>query len=116
VDAQLKRRDLFPHSVIRFWTWIENQNAFTEEDISHYTEAYYQPGTVEAWLTLYRSVWHGASGKVYEAYRQVVFSHSSVNFAWSAPVKPDIAVPTLLIRGEEDPALPVQLAYRLKRV
>ncbi len=116
VDNQLKRQDLFPHSIIRFWTWIENQDAFTEEDINHYTEVYYQPGTVEAWLALYRSVWHGPSGKAYEAYKQVVFNHSPVNFTWSAPVKPDIAVPTLLIWGEEDPALPVQLAYRLKRV
>ncbi|MGH7806595.1 MAG: alpha/beta fold hydrolase [Thermodesulfobacteriota bacterium] len=32
------------------------------------------------------------------------------------PVKSDIAVPTPLIWNEEDPALPVQLAYRLKRV
>jgi len=116
VDTQLKRQDLFPHSIIRFWTWIENQNAFTEEDISHYTEAYYQPGTVEAWLALYRGIWQGPSGKAYEALRQVVFSRSPINFAWSAPLKPDIAVPTLLIWGEEDHALPVQLAYRLKRV
>lgn len=116
VDDQLKRRDLFPHSIIRFWTWIENQGAFTEEDINHYTETYYQPGTLEAWLALYRSVWHGPSGKAYEAYKRVVFNHSPVNFAWSAPVKPDTVVPTLLIWGEEDPALPVQLAYRLKRV
>lgn len=116
VDSQLKRRDLFPHSVIRFWTWIENQSAFTEGDISHYTEAYYQPGTLEAWLALYRSVWHGPSGKAYETYRQAVFNQSPINLNWSAPVKPDISVPTLLIWGEEDPALPVQLAHRLKRV
>jgi pimeloyl-ACP methyl ester carboxylesterase len=116
IDNQLKRQNLFPQSIIRFWTWIENQEAFTEEDISHYVEAYYQPGTLEAWLALYRSVWQGPSGKAYEAFNQVVFDRSPVNFTWSAPVKPDIAVPTLLIWGEEDPALPVQLAHRLKRV
>lgn len=116
VDGQLKRQDLFPHSVIRFWTWIENQASFTDEDINHYTETYYQPGTLEAWLALYRSVWHGPVGKAYETCRQVVFSRSPIDFTWSAPVKPDIAAPTLLIWGEEDPALPVQLAHRLKRV
>jgi haloacetate dehalogenase len=116
VDDQLKRQDLFPHSIIRFWTWMENQNAFTEKDIKHYTEAYYQPGTVEAWIALYRSIWQGSSGKTYETLRQVVLSQSPVNSSWPAHVKPNIQVPTLLIWGEEDPALPVQLAYRLKRV
>lgn len=116
IDRQLKRRDLFPHSIIRFWTWVENQHAFTEDDMNHYRETYFQEGTLEAWLSLYRSVWHGPSGKAYETSGEVVFSHPPVSVSWSAPIKPDIKIPTLLIWGEEDPALPVQLAYRLKRV
>jgi pimeloyl-ACP methyl ester carboxylesterase len=116
VDGRLKRRDLFPHGIIRFWAWVENQAAFTEEDINHYSEVYHQSGTLEAWLALYRSIWRGPSGKAYDDYNQAVFSRPPVDLTWAAPVKPDIAVPTLLIWGEEDPALPVQLAHRLKRV
>lgn len=115
-DGYLSRRELFPQSIIRFWAWIENQDAFTAEDIDHYSAAYYSPGTIEAWLSLYRSVWSGPVGNAYETYEKVIFKREPSVLKWNAPKKPSVDIPAMLIWGEEDPALPVQLAHRLKRI
>ncbi len=72
-----------------------NKNAFNEEDIKKYVEAYKQPGMVKAGIAYYRA-----------AFRET-FSKSKV-------VYPNIKAPVLMLWGEHDKALGKELTYNTK--
>ncbi|MES2620752.1 MAG: alpha/beta hydrolase [Bacteroidota bacterium] len=70
-----------------------NKNAFSEEDVKKYVEAFKQPGAVKATIAYYRSAFRG------------IFS--GVKFH-------KIEAPVLVLWGEKDIALGKELTYRTK--
>ena len=70
-----------------------NKNAFTEEDVKKYVEAFQQPGAVKSAIAYYRS-----------AFRQI----------FSGIKHPKIKAPVLMLWGEHDAALGKELTYSTK--
>lgn len=71
---------------------MSTKNAFTEEDIQRYVQAYSKPGTVKATIAYYRAAFRSVFG------RQVPF--------------PKIKAPVLMLWGVHDKALGKELTYR----
>lgn len=74
------------------------KEAFTDEDLQHYLEAFEKPGTVTAALNYYRAKWRKGPKKEGKTKGQ----------------ENKIAAPTLIIWGEDDKALGKELTYGLE--
>jgi pimeloyl-ACP methyl ester carboxylesterase len=72
------------------------ERAFTAEDVKIYQEAFRRPGVHRAALTYYRSLWRSAR-------------------AMTADRKRKIEVPTLVLWGVSDPALPVDRTFGMEK-
>lgn len=73
-----------------------NKNAFTEEDVKKYVEAYQQPGMTKATIAYYRA-----------AFREIFSSKAKVHY-------PKIKAPVLMLWGEHDKALGKELTFNTK--
>ncbi|WP_267640825.1 alpha/beta fold hydrolase [Haloarchaeobius amylolyticus] len=76
--------------------------AFTEEDVARYREAFQRPGAATSAINYYRSVFReGAKDRI--------------PFVSAATAEADVDVPTLLLWGEQDAALALELTEGLER-
>lgn len=71
-----------------------NKNAFTEEDVKKYVEAYRQPGMIKSTIAYYRAMFRGV---------------------FSAVHLPKVKAPVLMLWGEHDAALGKELTYNTQR-
>lgn len=74
--------------------WCGKKDAFTDEELAEYVDAYAQPGAIEHGFDVYRAIFHGGN--------QIVLPNDKV-----------IAKETLVIWGEEDPCVPIRWSDRL---
>jgi epoxide hydrolase 4 len=81
----------------------ENPDAFTERDIRRYVEAAARPGALTASIDYYRAAFRENAREEL----RVLLGGTMRSF--------DVCVPTLLIWGERDPALAVELTDGLER-
>ncbi|WP_227376554.1 alpha/beta fold hydrolase [Haladaptatus halobius] len=81
----------------------ENPDAFTERDIRRYVEAAARPGALTASIDYYRAAFRENAREEL----RVLLGGTRRSF--------DVCVPTLLIWGERDPALAVELTDGLER-
>ncbi len=82
---------------------ISNKQAFNEEDIQRYVEAWSQPGALEASINYYRANWNIAK----------ILSIKQEHQAEFIKRFPKIKCPTLVIWGEKDVALDKSLTVGL---
>ena len=82
---------------------IFNKQAFTEEDMQRYVEAWSQPGALEASINYYRANWN----------IEQILSIKKEQQAGFLKRFPKIKSPTLVILGEKDVALDKSLTYGL---
>lgn len=73
-----------------------NKNAFNQEDVKKYVEAYQQPGMVKSAIAYYRA-----------AFREIFSSKTETRY-------PKINAPVLMLWGEHDKALGKELTYNTK--
>ena len=83
---------------------IHNKQAFKEEDMQHYVEAWSQPGALESSINYYRANWNIAQILSIKKEHQDGFIKRF----------PKIKCPTLVIWGEKDVALDKSLTFGLK--
>jgi len=83
---------------------LSNQNAFSEEDMQLYIEAWSQPGALTASINYYRANWNLAK----------ILSMPKASQAGLIERFPKIKCPTLVIWGEKDVALDKSLTVGLE--